>query len=401
MATTHLTTAPTKSWLVPLCTIYSFTYAGALLLTYLPRYFESIGFSVAAIGLIFSVRSLLQSVATPVWATIADRLGAARRIVQLQCALGLLALLALPFSRAYPVIFLAVVVHGFTAQASTPLVDALTLREVGANRFGSVRAWGSAGYGTMALVAAAAGLYATHAGLAMLAPWLLLLTATGMLAAALCFPPIVVQLKSPNLRDSLRLLRRPVLWLVIPISAAHWLTQAPYNLFIVFLCEERHLGAWVPGMAVSIGVLGEIITFAAGASLLRAMRPYTLIVISIFATAIRWYITGTATTAPVLMAVQILHGLSFGGFYVAIMAILGEQIAPEIRATGQGLFYFLVFGLGSAIGNGISGYLLESNTAATLFQWAGFAEFAVLVCAFAAWPTIKRLESMPQTNSPN
>ncbi len=401
MATTPITNTPTKSWLVPLCTIYSFTYAGVLLSTYLPRYFESIGFSVAAIGLIFSVRSLLQSIATPIWTTIADRLGAARRIIQLQCALGLLALLALPFSRAYPVIFLAIVIHGITAQASTPLVDALTLREVGANRFGAVRAWGSAGYGVMALVAAAAGLYATHAGLAMLAPWLLLLTATGMLAAALRFPPVVVQLKSPNLRDSLRLLRRPVLWLVIPISAVHWMSQAPYNLFIVFLAEERHLGAWVPGLAVTVGVLGEIIIFAAGASLLRAMRPYTLILLSIFATAIRWYITGIATTAPVLMAVQILHGLSFGGFYVAIMAILGEQIAPEIRATGQGMFYFLVFGLGAAIGNGISGYLLEFNTAATLFKWAGLLEFAVLAIAIAVWPTIKRLELHPRPNSTN
>ncbi len=401
MATTPLTNVPTKSWLVPLCTVYAFNYAGVLLSTYLPRYFESIGFSLAAIGLIFSVRSLLQSVATPIWTTIADRLGAARRIVQLQCALGLVALLALPFSRSYPVIFLAIVVHGFTAQASTPLVDALTLREVGANRFGAVRAWGSAGYGTMALIAAAAGLYATHAGLATLAPWLLLLTATGMLAAALRFPPIAVQLKSPNLRDSLRLLRRPVLWIIIPISAAHWITQAPYNLFIVFLCEERHLGAWVPGMAVSIGVLGEIITFASGAYLLRAMRPYTLIVLSILATALRWYITGIATTAPVLMAVQILHGLSFGGFYVAIMAILGEQIPPEIRATGQGLFYFLVFGLGAAIGNGISGYLLEFNTAAQLFQWSGMLEFAVFLLAAAVWPTIKRLESQPRENSTN
>ena len=81
MATTPSINPSSKGWLIPLCTIYSFNYAGVLLSTYLPRYFESIGFSVAAIGIMFSVRSLLQSIATPIWTTIADRLGAARRIV--------------------------------------------------------------------------------------------------------------------------------------------------------------------------------------------------------------------------------------------------------------------------------------------------------------------------------
>ncbi|MBA2661817.1 MAG: MFS transporter [Bradymonadaceae bacterium] len=380
-----------RSWIWALCGVYFFALAGVLVSTYLPRYFESIGISTAAIGVMYSARSLSQSAMNLSWATLADRFGAIRRIIQLQYALGLLALVCLPFTEIYPVIFAIIVIHGITAGCAVPLVDALTLREVGSARFGTLRAWGSAGFGLMALCASAAGLWASHAELAALAPWLMIATGLATLASASRFPAIDANIDRPSARDALRLLSRPVLLLVFPICALHWASQAPYNLFIVFLCEQRGLGAWAPGLAVALGVFAEIVAFANGARLLRAFRPYTLIVICVVVTALRWYGTGVFASAPAILALQLLHGLSFGAFFVAMMAILGHEIAPSVRATAQALLYFVVFGLGGALGNALSGLVLDHHGAATLFRWAGWWELGVFVIALAILPYVQRI----------
>lgn len=382
-----------------LCAVYFFLLASVLIWTYIPRYLEAIGLSASAVGIIFAVRSLTTSMASPFWASAADRLGTTRKLTIALLFAGLIAISALPFTTAFPLILIVMILHSGTAKASLPLIDALTLDQVGSARYGVIRAWGSAGFGVLAIMAAAAGLLTDHAGLARLAPVGLIVLSLFAFIASLGLAPLKTPMRSPNFGSALKLLNRRALWIAFPIAALHWASQAPYNLFIVALTEERGFGAWVPGLAVAIGVAAEIIALANGPRLLRAFTPSRLLLLSVFFTALRWYVSGVTTDPAVLLAVQCLHGLSFGAFLVAMMAIIAREVAPQIRATGQAIFHILVFGVGGALGNALSGAILDHYTTPTLFKLSAALELGVFVLGLAMLPFLevrKKASELPE-----
>ncbi|MFU8804303.1 MAG: MFS transporter [Bradymonadaceae bacterium] len=369
--------------------VYFFSLAGVQVWTYIPRYFTAIGLSGAAIGTIFAAKSIAQSVVSPGWASVADRFGATRKIVIFLCLAGVVAIAALPWTASFAVILMIMIVYASTSGATMPLVDALTLDQVGSRRYGVIRAWGSVGFGVLAIAAALGGLFTTHEGLARLAPAALILLSFFAFLSSLALARGRVEVKTPDFKRAFGLLNRRALWIVFLIAALHWASQAPYNLFIVFLCEERGFSAWVPGLAVAIGVTAEIFALANGPRLLRALTPARLLLLSVGTTAIRWFFSGVVTDPLLLLVIQCLHGLTFGAFLVAMMAIIAREVAPEIRATGQAVFYIVVFGLGGALGNALSGLVLDHYTAATLFRLSAGLELVLFVVGLMMLPIIE------------
>ncbi|MNN95138.1 Nucleoside H+ symporter [compost metagenome] len=56
-----------------------------------------------------------------------------------------------------------------------------------------------------------------------------------------------------------------------------------------------------------------------------------------------------------------LHGLSFGFFYIAAVEYVALVAGKEMQATGQSLFNMVFVGLGGIIGNLLNGYLLNAG----------------------------------------
>ncbi|MEM1348528.1 MAG: MFS transporter, partial [Myxococcota bacterium] len=84
-----------------------------------------------------------------------------------------------------------------------------------------------------------------------------------------------------------------------------------------------------------------------------------------------------------LVALQALHGVTFGVFLAAVIAILGRIVPSELRATGQALMYVMVFTVGSIAGNATSGVVYDVHGPVALYQGAGIVEGVALVCAVA------------------
>jgi len=76
-----------------------------------------------------------------------------------------------------------------------------------------------------------------------------------------------------------------------------------------------------------------------------------------------------ARTPEAALLLQLINGLTFPAMWIAGVAYADQYAPPGMRATAQGLFGAMVFGLGLAVGGFVGGPILES--------WGGQAVFLI------------------------
>jgi PPP family 3-phenylpropionic acid transporter len=88
------------------------------------------------------------------------------------------------------------------------------------------------------------------------------------------------------------------------------------------------------------------------------------------------------------VALALLHGMTFGVFYVSSVAFMARRVPQHLRASGQGLFAAVTFGVGGLIGFAASGagYSLLGGGHA-LFAVAGVLEVIAAVLVLQAAPS--------------
>jgi PPP family 3-phenylpropionic acid transporter len=91
------------------------------------------------------------------------------------------------------------------------------------------------------------------------------------------------------------------------------------------------------GLLWAIGVAAEIALFAVGSRLVAHFKPSGLFVIAALAGVVRWTVLAYSTSLPVLVAVQLLHGITFGAAHLAAMAFIAAAIPARISASAQSL----------------------------------------------------------------
>jgi len=94
-----------------------------------------------------------------------------------------------------------------------------------------------------------------------------------------------------------------------------------------------------------------------------------------------------------IILLSLLHAFTFGAFYIASVAHVASRTPPQRRASGQGLFVSITFGVGGLIGYLISGVGYDALGGHRLFAVAALVELA------AAW-LVLRIKADPGVHSP-
>ena len=113
------------------------------------------------------------------------------------------------------------------------------------------------------------------------------------------------------------------------------------------------------------------------------MRPTSWLVLVVITTGARWYVMAKTTSVAVMLAAQLIHGLSFGAFLVAVVALLTRHIPETSRAQGQALLYLLIFGVGGILGNSGAGYIKDLAGVSSLFEVAAAIQWLLAPLAIA------------------
>ena len=93
-----------------------------------------------------------------------------------------------------------------------------------------------------------------------------------------------------------------------------------------------------------------------------------MIAAGIFAASLRWELVSLTTSGALLVAIQALHGITFGVYHAAAVQYVDRLSGEAIKNTGQALYTAATFGGGATIGVLLAGWLLPSLGFVRLMQ---------------------------------
>jgi PPP family 3-phenylpropionic acid transporter len=352
-------------------------------MTYLPAYLRGLGLSGRQISTVFAVQPLLATVVPLAWAYLADRTHRHDRILRVVIGGAWLGFVPMLFARGFGMILLGWGLYAMFAVAVGSLADAFAVARVRAGAvYGRLRLWGSIGYVFAAvLLGALLSVRARNADrLVPIAMWLVLGCA---FAAALRLRGAGEATVRPRAADVRALLANRRLQLVLAIAALHWICLCPYNVYFGVYLRDIGLAPVSWGLAYSTGVVMEVIVLMTFHRLQARYRLSTLLAAAFAASAVRWLAIGLVRAPAALIALQMLHGMTFGMFWSAAIALVADTVPASLRASGQALLVMAI-NIGGALGNAISGQIYDAHGAAPLFLLAAVGELAPLAVVLAA-----------------
>ncbi|MCR5881080.1 MFS transporter [Phenylobacterium sp. J367] len=152
-------------------------------------------------------------------------------------------------------------------------------------------------------------------------------------------------------REAIKLLAVPfvgVLFLVTFIDSV--IHNGYFVMADAFLTQRVGIAGNLSMVVLSLGQLAEIATmFVLGGVLIRLGWKATMI-IGILGHAARFAVFAFfADSVPVIIAVQLLHGICYAFFFATVYIFVDAVFPKDVRSSAQGLFNLLILGVGSVV----------------------------------------------------
>ncbi len=327
-----------------------------------PAWLAARGMDGSEIGVLMAVGPWLAVLVSPAAGLLSDVIQRHRPILLAAAVLYAGAFAVVAAADSFWPIFICMCLAGAANAPFIPLVDNLTLlaQQKGLIDYGKVRLWGSLAFiASSLLVGRILSSAPEHVIL-----WVIWLGAGAMVMAAYFTPeyvPTRASRRGPSAMVALRVLVRDRSF-VLFLSVAVALLASHGVLYAVGTLHWRNSGidVGVIGLLWAEGVVAEILLFAYGRRLLEAMSPTKLLAMAALAGLVRWLGLALSTDIAWLIALQTLHGLTFGAAHLGGMIFISRAVPPSLTGTAQGLYNALVWGLGLGTMMALAGVLYES-----------------------------------------
>jgi len=363
---------------------FYFAFIGAFS-PYFGLYLQSLSFSAWDIGLLMSQMQLMRLFGPNLWGWLADRFGRRLVIIRLAGAVGLAGFSAFFWLDRLPGMLLAMAVLAFFWSAALPLVETLTfdhLRDDCA-RYSRIRLWGSVGFVVAVMATGALLDIAPPAGVLWVC-WSILL---GILGYALTLPeapPVAHTREDVPIGDILRQTRvKALMAACFAMSAAH---GAFYVFYSIHLDAHGYTKTEV-GLLWSLGVMAEIVVFILMARLAKRFSLRLILIACFMAAVLRFLLMGWGVeSAPIMIFVQLLHGLTFGAYHASAIAAVNLWFPGKTQGRGQALYSSLSFGAGGLLGALVSGRTWDALGSGWTFTLSAIFAVAGLVLIWRGVP---------------
>ncbi|HKP62591.1 MAG TPA: MFS transporter [Polyangiales bacterium] len=320
---------------------------------------------------------LSRLLAPPLWGALADLHLGARRLLRANTLLTALALGVTCFATSLAAIAAGFGLWALASSSLVPLVEASAYRMLGASAssFGYIRVFGSMGFAVSAL---GLGFFGVDPEVRM--PFAL--AAVSYLAAFAATARLPdAELPKRALAPVLRTLARRADMLLLWIgSTVYYLAHGAFDAY--FGPHARSLSgasAAAVSAAWAIGVLAEIALIWLVPRWLASRSTRWLLIGSALVAAVRWSLLARASSSVELLALQPLHGVTFGVWYLAFVHENQTGAPSEIRSTVQGVAQACI-GAGNLGATLIGGYVLERYGGRVLFDLAAYVALLAAGC---------------------
>lgn len=347
---------------------------------YLGVFYQARGLDLGAIGLMTALGAAAGLVAAPIWGTIADRYAGSRLVIPAAALVTATGAAALAFADGVVAMAFGLAILSVAFAGIAPTLDARVLQTLGSDRdrYGRMRAWGSASF---ILVVAFTGALIERAG----APSLFAVYVSSMVALAL------VSLSLPGGRDESRLprlsaigvvLRHPPVARFLPAILLVWSASLAITWYLSIHLLELGAPGELVGSSWAIGGLVEIPIMAAYPWLGARVGSERLLAIGAAAFALRALALLLVSDPFLAAATMLLHGVGFALVLVGGITFVSRHAPEATAATAQGILSAIVFSVAMVIGPGIGSWVADEFGVAVMF---GLALTASVVAIPLLW----------------
>ncbi|MGP4039329.1 MFS transporter [Gracilibacillus sp. D59] len=349
--------------------LFCFHGANTIIVSFLPLYLQFKGLSGTEIGWVMAIGPFVAIFSQPFWGYMSDKYQTVQKILIL-CLIGLIISSAFFLQMGtLPLLLTFGATFFFFAAPIGALGDSLSQRradQLGIS-FGTIRTWGSIGFAASSL---AVGEILSRAGIQfMVWPYLLLAGAAFIVSTRL----VDVKVETPPIqfKDIGSLIKtKPYLiflFIIVFITISHRANDSFIGIYIASLGGSEDM----IGFAWFAGVASEAIVFATAGLWFRKFHPLIFIIGAGLLYSIRWYFYATFDDPMLIVALQFLHGLTFGVFYLTAFEYVTRLIPKMLQSTGHLVFASTFFGLSGIIGSLVGGVIMDNLGGSYLYLFMG------------------------------
>ncbi|OZQ61233.1 MFS transporter [Paenibacillus sp. VTT E-133280] len=335
--------------------------AGGSFGSYLSLLLVHNGLNSGQIGILMATGTLVAITIQPMWGIISDRYNQTRLVLILSVAVP--ALLAV-FYRSEYFIVLLMVYTASTIFSSTqaPIADSYAISA--ANRagatYGSIRLMMSIG---AALGAYAGGVYVSTFSVSTI--WLPFLF-FNLIAVLIAFTLPKQAEENHMMRQSFtqgvrQLLGNRVFLAFLGGSFLVNQTMAAFGTYFVIAFQSVGGSTRYAGIALFLASVTNVPSMLFASKVIKGLGRERTLLLGALIYVLRWGIQVAFPYPSVMIGVQVLHGLSFGFFYIAAVEYVSQITSNEMQATGQSVFNMVFAGFSGIVGNLLNGFLLNQG----------------------------------------
>lgn len=366
-----------------------FFYLG-IYLPYFPLWLKEKGLDSTQISIVLSVALIVRVVSSGQITAYADKANdRANVLIFLFVATAFSVLLYELVDGFWPIVLVALLL-GIFHNPIQPVLDSLTLsgvRRFGAD-YGKIRLWGSVVF----VLANIAGGWLLAGGDADLILHVLVVSA--FIGAILS--PLLPRIGKPRHaahpldianNSSRKLLANRVFMFVVIAQALLQASHATLYSFGSIHWQNAGFSGVEIGVFWAVGVIAEIVLFQFSKQVFRFVTPLQLMLIGAVAVIVRWSIMPFDLSMTETLALQSLHGLTFGASHIGFMFYLNEAVPEERSGVAQAVG-FTIGGVAMAGFMLISGplYGAYSANAFLAMAFAGMVACALLMAVIRNQP---------------
>lgn len=350
--------------------LFLFHATNTIILSFLPLYLQHKGLNGTEIGWVLAIGPFASIISQPFWGYLSDKYKTVKKMLILS-VIGMLiaSIVFFQMNQLLAILLIGAIFYFFSSPVGA-LSDSLAQRRANelSVSFGSIRTWGSVGFAFSSLIV---GEILSRIGIGyMVYPYVIF--GSILLIVAFFINDAETDSTPVSFHDVQLLMKNFPYVLFLLIMLFITITHRASDSFIGLYITELGGGENLVGISWFVGVISEAIVFALAAFWFRKYHPITFTIIASVLYTLRWFIYGMIESPSTIIAFQVLHGATFGVFYVATFEFVSRLIPHHLQATGHLIFYSVFFGVSGIIGSLAGGAVLEHFGGSTLYFSMGF-----------------------------
>lgn len=335
--------------------------AGGSFGSYLSLLLVQNGLNSSQIGILMATGTLIAITIQPMWGIISDRYNQTRLVLILSVAVP--ALLAIFYRSEYFIVLLMVyTVSTIFSSTQAPIADsyAIAAANKAGTTYGSIRLMMSLG---AAVGAYAGGLYVSTFSVSTIwLPFLFFNLIAVSIAVTLPKQAEENHMMSQSFTQGVRKLFGNRIFLAF-LGGSFLVNQTMTAFGTYFVIAFQSVGGSTSyaGIALFIASVTNVPSMFFASRVIKKLGRERTLLLGALIYVLRWGIQVAFPYPSVMIGVQVLHGLSFGFFYIAAVEYVSQITSSEMQATGQSVFNMVFSGFAGIVGNLLNGFLLNQG----------------------------------------